>query len=321
MRKLKRKIGRFVAKIDCLKNIYSFLVKINYIIFHWDERMRMIHPGNKDEKKYYFVIRPRGNSEGLLSSYFYVVESIQWAMAHNYIPYVDFENKSCQYYTGRNINNTYNAWEYFFTQPCNIEKLNLKEKKNVLLSGWCLFDRYNFSKTEIPLINVHNYVKIQSYIENMVEKLWNEKFKNKNTLGVFVRGTDYVSLEPKGHYIQPSIDEVIRKIEEFLGRHMIDQIYVVTEDLNYYTKLKITFGEMVFSNDDKFVDNYNVKDYVSLSFNDDPYERGLAYLLRILLFAKCEYVVSSKASGSMFAQLMRTKGCVDEYWFELGLYK
>ena len=78
---------------------------------------------------------------------------------------------------------------------------------------------------------------------------------------------------------------------------------------------------MVFCSDDKFVKKYNPEDYISSSLKDDPYERGLAYLIRVCLFSKCEYIISSKANGSFFADLLREDVCIEEYWFSLGKYE
>ena len=39
--------------------------------------------------------------------------------------------------------------------------------------------------------------------------------KNIDTLGVFHRSTDYVKIKPKDHYIQPTIDQLIAKTQEF----------------------------------------------------------------------------------------------------------
>lgn len=67
------------------------------------------HFGDENDGKRYYVIRSRGSTEGLLSSWFYVLESVQWALGQGYIPWVDFSDSSCQYYVRRSINNTDNA--------------------------------------------------------------------------------------------------------------------------------------------------------------------------------------------------------------------
>lgn len=327
MKQIKRKISIAIAKIKYLEKVYAVLVKINLIVFHWKERMHSTYLGNEDDGKRYYVIRSRGATEGLLSSWFYVLENVHWAVEHEYIPWIDFSDSNCQYHVQRFINNSDNAWEYFFTQPSSMTKDKIANKRNVLLSGWTFFDKHQIKSPELKKLKrnelqaLGNKIKIQPYIEEMVNNIWEEKFKNKKTLGIFIRGTDYVALKPKGHHVQPSIEEIIDKTNEFLKNYIIDQIYVVTEDYNYYMKLKRVFGEKVFCSDDSFVKEYNPEDYISSSLKDDPYERGLSYLIRMSLFSKCEFIVSSKANGSLFADLLRQDECTDEYWFDLGKYE
>lgn len=326
MKRLKRAISVKIGKSKKLEKVYSCLIKINFIAFHWKERMHMTHPGKEDKDKKYYVIRSRSNSEGLLSSFFWVLENIKWAVDNDYIPYVDFANSNCQYHVDRIVNNTKNAWEYFFTQPNNLVNVKINEKKNVLLSGWYFRDKYQLEKVKSPgsvdwsYGDAYKLITIQPYINDMVNRIVDEKFKNRTTVGVFVRGTDYVALRPKAHFVQPTIEQVIKKIKSFKEKYIIDQIYVVTEDYEYFCKLKEEFGTQVFANDDNFVKNYNPNDWIASTFSDDPYERGLAYLIRIILLTKCEYLISSKANGSLFAELLRENSCIDEYWFDLGRY-
>lgn len=77
--------------------IKDLLVKINLVLFHFNERERTIHPGNEDEDTVYYMIRPRGQTEGLLSSYFYVVEETNYAISKGYVPVVDFRFDNCQF--------------------------------------------------------------------------------------------------------------------------------------------------------------------------------------------------------------------------------
>ena len=94
---LKRKLGLYLKKNRKLKAIWSLLVNINLILFHWKEREKKISDGNEDPKTTYYVIRPRGTTEGLLSTYFYVLESCFYAYQNNYVPIVDFASVNCQY--------------------------------------------------------------------------------------------------------------------------------------------------------------------------------------------------------------------------------
>ena len=68
------------------------------------------------------------------------------------------------------------------------------------------------------------------------------------------------------------------------------------------------------------VKNYKKDDYLSSSFDNDKYERGANYLIRLLLLNKCDYLISSLTNGSLFLKLICDKKYEDEHWFELGKY-
>ena len=62
--------------------------------------------------KYFYVIR--GFGAGMFSNLQYVLASIRQAEIHGMIPVVDFENFYTVYKEPYAINNTNNAWNYFF---------------------------------------------------------------------------------------------------------------------------------------------------------------------------------------------------------------
>lgn len=140
-------------------------------------------------------------------------------------------------------------------------------------------------------------------------------------LGAFLRGTDYVKLRPSGHHIQPTVEELMGKVSEFLEQYPdIKAIYVVTEDAGYYQRLRERFGGLVFSSDDVFV-NAEAEDWLAESLKDDPYERGLRYLHRLLLLERCDYLVTSLAAGSEYVLDMAGDHYQEKYVFDLGRYE
>ena len=238
---IKRRIGIIINKSAAR----PALEKVNLFLFHWKDRMHEEHPGTENQT--ILVIRPQTNTQGLLSSYLYVLKYVRWAEDKNIPAYVDFESKNCQYYTGREVCGSRNAWEYYFEQPSDIRQTHLNKANTVLQSGWTLSHRKG--PTPIPKLPrsgedreivriAHQKCGVKPYIYQIVETRYKELFDG-HVLGVFLRGTDYVRMKPKGHPIQPSIEQVIEKIDEFLGRHNdIKKIFVVTEDDAYFQKLK-----------------------------------------------------------------------------------
>ena len=205
-----------------------------------------------------------------------------------------------------------------------INESYIKGKKNIILSGWKLRkdNKIKFSQDNVNQFqDIIEKIDIQDYIKKMVDEAWKSQFEGKNVLGVFLRGTDYVALKPTGHNVQPTISQMISKIEEFLEKYNNDKIFVVTEDYSYFMQLQEKFGDRVFSYSNQFIENYSGTDYIEKDFSDDSYQRGLQYLIRILLLSRCEYQICSIASGSSFSRLFRLESPRDEYWFDLGLYE
>lgn len=141
-------------------------------------------------------------------------------------------------------------------------------------------------------------------------------------LGVYIRGTDYVKLKPSGEYIQPSIEQVKYKIREFENKYNVP-IFLVTEDGDIFDELKKEFGDIIrIVSFDTFIRNYEGKDVLSKSdvLEKDKKLRGQNYLAKMILLAKCKYLISSMTQGSKFSYVLNDGKYVDEYVFDLGLY-
>ena len=325
---LKRRLYLYISHNNFLKVFLNIAIKINLLLFHWSERQQVLHRGILNPDKKFYIIRPRGMTEGLLSMYSWVTHFSKWCLLNGYEPYIDFEKNPCQYNVDREINGTHNAWEYFFCQPSRYSRETVYKSKNVTVSGWTLFEKKNSFNKDIELFSdakeykcyITQYYNVQPYIYKLVDDKRKEIFGNDKILGVFLRGTDYVRLKPKGHHIQPSVEEIEFKINEFLSKYKIDRIFVVTEDIDIFNTLKKDYGNMIFSSDDNFVASKNI-DYISEMFRDDAYERGLKYLIRLLLLTKCDYLITSLASGSMFAMNIKEDSYIDSYIFDIGLYQ
>ena len=319
---IKRRIGLLINKSP----IRPLFEKCNLVFYHWQDRQHVLHPG-KDDKSV-LVIRPQTDTQGLLSSYLYALKYIRWARDNSYIPYVDFSNDKCQYYTGRTIQGSKNAWEYYFEQPSDLNLSSFSSAHTVLYSGWTWnkekgptpIPKRPESAKDVELLTITRSVcPVKPYIQEIVEKKYQALFSGK-VLGVFLRGTDYIKLKPKGHARQPGIRDVELKIDEYLSKYEVDKIFVVTEDYNFFNELKTRYGERVFSSDYYFIESIKEGQYVESAFTNDAYERGLNYLVRILLFGRCDYVISGITNGSVVANLLKDKDPIDSFWFDLGLY-
>lgn len=148
----------------------------------------------------------------------------------------------------------------------------------------------------------------------------------ESTLGIYARGTDYTRLKPKGCTIQPSIQMIISKANEYIQKYHLKKIFLVTEDNNVYSALSKEYGNsLMTASFDSFVTNYNGTDFLSKSpeacreLGNSPYYRGVNYLVKLLLLSKCHYLVSGVTNGSWAVNVF-SEGFEDAYWFNLGRY-
>lgn len=302
------------------------LILMNNIFFHWSQRRHIVHPGKQNSDKVYYVVRPSGPVEGLLSLYHSATMAAWNAQEEGFIPYIDYENTPTQYQENMPVHGTKNVWEYYFMQPSDVSAREVQASRNVVLSGWSI--RNQAKEKEKNRIwwdpRFRNFCQercaIQPYILDIIKKRKKELHIDDKVLAVFLRGTDYVLLKPKGHAVQPTPEQVMQKVEEFLKEYNLNRIFLVTEDQKIREKFEQHFGNMVFYSDTDFIKEYDGKDYVANSMQVPPYQRGLNYLIRILLMMECQYLVSSIASGSIFALNMKKEAYIESYVFDLGVY-
>ena len=91
--------------------------------------------GKKNKKIKFYVIKRNYNFNGIFSNLIFVIDHIKYAKQNKMIPVVDMENFVTAYNEKNKINNSFNAWNYYFK---NISKYKLNEvykSKNVYFSN------------------------------------------------------------------------------------------------------------------------------------------------------------------------------------------
>ena len=337
MASIKHQIASFMRKNMEKTWLYGLLVKLNLVVFHFEKREHRKRFGNKNPDKIFYVIRGAGKEAGLFGLYISALNEVYYSLEQGWIPIVDFTDGRTQYNEEFPVRgDVWNAWEYYFEQPQSEYSLDeIFLSKNVILSGWRLKNN-KVTKSCIwnskKLTNEKDIQKIYDFISehgklkpDVIKKILESKeryFGNKkNVLGVFVRGTDYLAFKPKGHQIQPPLEDVISKIRYFLEIHEdIDGIFVETEDESIYRRLKNEFGEMIFTNQSNRIKDYSGKEYIANILQENKYERGLQYLVATALLAECKYLVTTRAGGSDVALVINNNRYADKYIFDLGIY-
>lgn len=285
--------------------------------------------GWKNKKDTIYVIRRPAKSVGLLSYVITTLGHIQIAIEKNYKIVVDMKNYENMYSKNKNEN----AWEYFFEQPSGISLKEAYRSQHVILSSDVIpkvrpsdsIDFfYNFSTRNYWKKLCKDYIRVNEEIMKCVETLNKEFFPNKEekVLGVLCRGTDYTSLKPKNHPIQPSAKQMIEKIIELKESHCVHRIFLVTEDEKVLDEFRAVFSsdELKFLDTKRFnmVENEYLVEEMNRQ-NIDTRKQGVDYLIQIILLSKCNYFIAGRTSGSVGVALF-TEGFEYEYYWDLGRY-
>ena len=110
--------NRFIIKKNILGKNYKYLIQKN----------------DRNKKKVFYVIR-RSPGAGMFSNITYIINHLKICDQYNFIPVIDMQNFTTIYNEKGKVNDTYNAWEYYFEK---LNKYSLKEvykSQNVILTS------------------------------------------------------------------------------------------------------------------------------------------------------------------------------------------
>lgn len=302
----------------------------HYKRLYWDYKWseKKITRGNGFPEKEFLLVRREAHNYGLFSLFNVALGWIRYADENGMIPVIDMQNYK-SIYLEKDKYKKENAWEYFFEQPFGIGVSDIKRAKNITLCEARIHP--DFPGDNVELLNnvdgklddwkniCKKYIHIKKNIQDEIESEWNQLVsEDDKVLGIFCRGTDYIEMRPKGHPMQPSVEQIIDHVSTLAFQ--IDKIFVVTEDKKIVEKLQKEFGDKIILNKKNYVD-YNggyIGDYKSDRANDS-FLRGKEYLASIVMLSKCNYLVASRASGVVGAELF-SDGWEYHYIFDLGCY-
>ena len=153
-----------------------------------------------------------------------------------------------------------------------------------------------------------------------MESKYKEMFaQNDRVLGVLARGTDYLKIKPVNHPIQPTLDQLISKLNVVLEEQKCNKIFLATEDKTIVDKLRGEYGEKLVLNDCEYVD-YKDGFLSDINLGDRKLKSNVDYLTNIYILSKCNCIVAGRTSGTVTAAVF-SKGWEYSYFFDLGYYE
>lgn len=313
-----------------LKSILQNIKPLNdwYTKYKWRERR--VSLGCENEDKIFYVVRRATCKVGLFSYVMTNMGQVMYALKKGYIPVIDMQSNENSYLEKEETGH-YNAWEFYFKQPCGYTLADIQKSKNVILGNGIVNLQEEYPTGDIVRDNnkyqywhkcFADYFHIKDEIEEEASRQFSEMFSGKRVLGVLCRGTDYVNNHPKNHPIQPSAEQVIEKAEQIMKEKNCEYLYLATEDEDIYQSFAKAFGEKLKVTDARRCKNTGNRNINEISYERerDRYQKGKEYLLNILILSKCHCLVAGEVGGTYGALLM-TKGYEYQYVFDLGLYQ
>ena len=275
----------------------------------------------------FLILQHTCSTCGLFSFFKVSLGCINKYLSEGFIPIVDIKSYP-------NVVNGFNTiksnyWELFFEQPWGytldevlknakyLETLNYTWEK---CKNWP--DPKSMPFEEVKRYYWHNiarkYVPIKKNLLDLTNKLMNKLFKNsKNILGVLARGTDYISMKPKNHPVQPNISDIINDTKIMDDKYDYDYIFFSSEDEIYRNKFSKSFPNKIKQINSKIVVNYNYSRRKYLGYNDNV--KGNIEYNKIIILSKCLDIITVRCNGSAGIFIL-SKGFRNAKIYNLGIY-
>lgn len=279
----------------------------------------------------FFVIQCDVGQVGLFSYVNLILSKMNVAIRLGWIPVIDMQTYPSTYLENQYVG-VRNAWEYYFQQPCGSALMAAFESDNRMKADddWTeqgpysamVFYEDKYGEKTYWRDFVHKYLRIQPEIQNKVD-LWCGYHwkKDERVLGVLCRGTDYLSLKPSMHPIQPNPSDVVLKTEELLQKWNCDSIYLSTEDQTILDLFKNAFGDRLNYLERPYVENVGKEPVTQVDFHrkDDRRIQGEEYLTQVLILSRCTCLLAGQCGGTLGAELF-SDGYEEEMVWDLGRY-
>jgi hypothetical protein len=283
----------------------------------------------------FYVIRREPPGAGLFSNMNHVLQGLVEAEKRNLIPVVDMENYWTSYSLSTSIYGSENAWEYFFEQPTDHTLDNAYKSKQYVLSKGNRISQthwlsnknldFVFDADKIMELNrlLSTYVHLNPLTKKTLEQIKSEiHFDPLRTLGISLRGTDYIEVEPHGHPRQPGISQIIETIRRVYDPKKYNKIFLACEDTEIRKEVEKQFKGLVHEN---FRQNSYFTAHViaelGLSGRDlDKMVNSLGYLIEMWILSECSSCLASLANGSVISIGLNNLNFTPLELFRLGNY-
>ena len=279
----------------------------------------------------YCIIRRTDPVPGLASHIMTNLGQIVAALNEGYIPVIDMQFAE-NMFTPLSCGGSVNAWELFFKQPFEGHNLVSATSAQICTLKDGIPEKmpyYNMEQLTNPLYMqlwkdaMKRYMPfsdtLAAEIKNAEQKF---PFGKKRILGVLCRGTDYTSLRPRNHPVQPSAETMITKAKKIMGEYKCDYCYLATEDESILSAFRDAFREQLLVSQEMY---FHKEQNIALSkiLADEPtqlYEKNVEYLTSLYLLSRCNYFLAGRTGGAVVAAILNENPYEYAYFWNEGKY-
>jgi hypothetical protein len=269
-----------------------FKRKFNINKFLINSELKYKSFGKKNPDKIFYVIN-RSPGAGLFSNLTFVLNQLKFCEDCKFIPIIDMKNFTTIYNEEKKIDNSFNAWDYYF------EKINNYRIKDIYKSTNLIFSNSKFQKNmHIDIQNkklnkAFKKIKIKKKILNHVKNMEKKNFlSNDNVLGVHFRGSTYKTA--RRHAYPATIPEMIKNIDQLIKKYKYNKIFLVTEEQKYLDALKKRYKEKLI-----YYPSFRMNKIDSFRIYPRKYHRyklGKEAIIEMLMLSKCDGITYVKSN-------------------------
>ncbi len=276
--------------------------KLKKINLGYSNKLNYKSFGKLNKNKIFYIIR-RNPTAGFFSNITFILNHLKICENFKFIPIIDMQNYPTLHNEDRSINNTKNAWEYYFKKLNNYSLKEIYKSKNVFLSSTKFEKNMSLDMTNDSISMYFKKIKLKNSIIKKVNKYIEKKFdKNNKILGVHFRGSTYKTA--RGHAFPATIDLMIKNIDLLMQNYGYSKIFLVTEEEKYLKALQKKFKDKIL-----FYKSFRMKNLDSYKIyprKNHRYLLGEEILVETLILSKCQgltYIKSNVISAAiMFAK-------------------
>lgn len=296
-------------KIRYLSVCCSYLMNHKYIEnYLLKEKKHVFHNGSKYKDKTVYLIDLQNYKTGFFAQYRLILDLLQYADKHNYIPVIRMNGSGYRKEWRKN-----NLFEQFYIQPCEIAIKDIRNICNIiyadvehLVSEELFVGGYDCNEERLmrEAIIRRKYIKYNEKTEQKLiidsQNLFEEH--NNRILGIHIRGGDY-----KQHLYNHPIELTYKDYHPYIKEALLkgfDKIFVATDDLNALNEIKRKYGSKVcfYENVCRTTDNMGVHND---NRNNKKDSLGYEVLRDMYTLSLCDGLIAGMSQVSSAAQIER----------------